>query len=295
MAKSSGRGWLHWGGATLCAAGIWFVVSRLHAELQGIDFGLLTPVVWGILGLLAFAYGLANTLLARAWWHLLHHAGIDVSFGWTFRVYGLSQLAKYVPGNFFHLAGRQALGMAQGLPAGRLAKSSLWELGLIAACGAVYGAWALPMLPLSVSVTLAALVFFVCVSGLYAGLSRWVSRDIAKAMLFQMAFLSVSGAVFSVILVCVQVDRLDASLWCVVLGCYVIAWLAGLITPGAPAGLGIREAVLLLLLGHLILPADLIVAVVLGRCITIVGDMLFFAAAVMHRHWGAPAADASPY
>lgn len=295
MTKSRVSNWLHWGGGGLCVAAIWFVFSRLQSELLGVDFERLTPIAWGVLGMLALVYGLANVLLVRAWWYLLHHTGIAVRFGWTFHVYGLSQLAKYVPGNIFHLAGRQALGMAHGLPARHLAKSAMWELGLIAACGAMYAAWSLPMPPISASVPVAGLVFFICVLGLYVGLNRWVSRAIAMAMLFQIAFLFVSGAVFAVILNCIRSTPLNACLWLVVLGCYVIAWLAGLLTPGAPAGVGIREAVLLLLLGHLIPPADLILTVVLGRCTTILGDLLFFFAAVMHRHRSATATEASPF
>jgi hypothetical protein len=34
----------------------------------------------------------------------------------------------------------------------------------------------------------------------------------------------------------------------IVMGSYVIAWLAGFVTPGAPAGIGVREAVLVILL-----------------------------------------------
>ena len=44
--------------------------------------------------------------------------------------------------------------------------------------------------------------------------------------------------------------------------------------------MGVREAVLLLLLGTWVAPADLVLAVVLGRCVTVVGDLLFFATAL---------------
>jgi uncharacterized membrane protein YbhN (UPF0104 family) len=68
------------------------------------------------------------------------------------------------------------------------------------------------------------------------------------------------------------------STFSVLCGSYVIAWLAGLITPGAPAGVGVRELVLLFLLGEQIPAADLLLAVVLGRIVTVVGDLLFFTA-----------------
>jgi uncharacterized membrane protein YbhN (UPF0104 family) len=64
-------------------------------------------------------------------------------------------------------------------------------------------------------------------------------------------------------------------------GAYVVAWLAGLVTPGAPAGIGVREIVLLLLLGSSVAEADLLLVVVLGRIVTMVGDILYFITSIM--------------
>ena len=78
-------------------------------------------------------------MLAYAWWNLLEQFGASVSKRWAAKIYGLSQLAKYVPGNIFHLAGRQAMGMSAGVGGRILAKSALWELGIILIAGAVFG------------------------------------------------------------------------------------------------------------------------------------------------------------
>ncbi len=59
-------------------------------------------------------------------------------------------------------------------------------------------------------------------------------------------------------------------------GAFVISWLVGLITPGAPAGVGVRELVLLFLLKGVVAEVDLLLAVALGRVITVIGDFLFF-------------------
>jgi hypothetical protein len=55
-----------------------------------------------------------------------------------------------------------------------------------------------------------------------------------------------------------------------------VAWLAGLLTPGAPAGVGVREIMLLFLLGTVVGRADLLLAAVLSRVITVTGDGGFF-------------------
>ena len=67
----------------------------------------------------------------------------------------------------------------------------------------------------------------------------------------------------------------------IVCGAYVIAWLAGLVTPGAPAGVGIREIVLYAILHPFINEADLLTAIVFGRIITVVGDVLFYILALL--------------
>jgi uncharacterized membrane protein YbhN (UPF0104 family) len=63
-------------------------------------------------------------------------------------------------------------------------------------------------------------------------------------------------------------------------GAFVITWLAGSVTPGAPAGIGVRELVLLFLLKGLVLESDLLLAVLLSRVVTVAGDVLFFLAAL---------------
>ena len=65
------------------------------------------------------------------------------------------------------------------------------------------------------------------------------------------------------------------------IGAYVLAWLAGLVTPGAPAGVGVRELVLLALLKGSVGQTELLLAVLLGRLVTVGGDVAFLGMALM--------------
>jgi hypothetical protein len=90
----------------------------------------------------------------------------------------------------------------------------------------------------------------------------------------------VSGAVFVVLLKLIgDCEGLRFRQWLTVIGAYVVAWLAGLVTPGAPAGVGVREMLLLLFLKGLVSEIDLLLVVLLGRLVSVVGDLLFFLAA----------------
>ena len=61
-------------------------------------------------------------------------------------------------------------------------------------------------------------------------------------------------------------------------GAFVLAWLAGMVTPGAPAGIGVRELVLMFLLKDQMPQAELVMSIALGRFVTTAGDGFFFIA-----------------
>ena len=153
---------LNWTGSILGIVGVVFVAIKLSEYRTQIDFSRFT--FGNLLALfgLAVVSAIANLLLVSAWKTLLQYFGIVVNFSWSLKTYGVSQLAKYVPGNIFHLAGRQAIGQAAGLPAWPLAKSTVWELGLLAVTGAMVGVLVLPHFVPVVSIPLAAFAF-VCV------------------------------------------------------------------------------------------------------------------------------------
>lgn len=268
--------WLHIAGGFLGLAGLFFVVRRLLAYSDQIDLCRFDAAAWVSLVLLALIYGLANILLARAWWQLLPVLGLTVRWRWALKAYGLSQLAKYIPGNIFHLAGRQALGMAAGLPTVPLAKSAFWELVLIAVSGTLFGILALPLVWGSFSMAAAAILFLAVVGGLLAIVRLTISSAVSAVLFLQIVFLAISGMIFVAVLALVQAANLPLSSAGIICGAYVVAWLAGLVTPGAPAGVGIREMVLLFLLGAQIAQADLLLAIVLGRGVTVIGDVFYF-------------------
>ena len=90
---------LHWSGSALAVAGIVFVGFRLRDYGTDIDFSRFDVAAWTVVAGLAVTYGLSNLMLAFAWRDLLKHFGTNTSHHWAVRVYGISQIAKYVPGS----------------------------------------------------------------------------------------------------------------------------------------------------------------------------------------------------
>jgi hypothetical protein len=271
---------LHWAGSGLGLLGIAFVGFRIRDYSASHDFSQITVTEWAAMLGLALLYGLASLMLALAWRNLLGGLGAKVTRQWSIKTYGVSQLAKYVPGNIFHLAGRQVMGMGAGVPAGALAKSAIWELGLIAIAGTIYGWLVLPLLAPGFPPLAGVVLLLGAMLGIAYLLRRAISSHVAAAFGWQVLFLAVSGGIFVAVTgLLAGSSELKTQTWLPLGGAYVVAWLAGLVTPGAPAGAGVRELVLLLLLRRMVAEADLLMAIFLGRIITVAGDCLFFIAA----------------
>lgn len=268
---------LHWSGSALALIGIVFVSLRLNDYSSQLDFTRFDIFAWSILTILALVYGLANIMLALAWWNLLAYFGATNTRLWAVRTYGLTQLAKYVPGNIMHLASRQAMGLADGVRGWSLAKSSIWELGLITVTGAFFIVLALPQFLPDVSTPMATVAFVGVFIMMVSGLTRYIGLPIARAVGWYTTFLIVSGMIFVGLLALLmgggEIAISQVLPFC---GAFVVAWILGLVTPGAPAGVGVRELVLMVLLRGRIDEADLLMAVLLSRVVTVAGDVLFF-------------------
>lgn len=271
---------LDWFGSGLALTGIVFVAFRIKDYYSRISFSQITPADWVSIFGLALLYGLANLLLATAWRQLLVQFGVYVTRLWSIRTYGVSQLAKYIPGNIFHLAGRQAIGMSAGVSGGVLVKTTVWELGLLAVAGALYGWMVLPLLLPGFSLLLSMILLASTALLVSYLLHQIIGPEIAVSFFMEMLFLAVSGGVFASLLdLIADGSEIQMQTGLLIGGSYIVAWLAGLLTPGAPAGVGIREMVLLLLLKGFVVETDLLMAVLIGRLITVGGDFLFFVSA----------------
>ncbi len=269
---------LHWGGSLLAVAGIAFVALRMRSYADSIDLSVYGFASYMILAACALVYGGAEFLLAKSWHFVLKFLNLHVNAVWALHTYGTSQLAKYVPGNIFHFAGRQALGMAKGLPGMPLLRSTVTELFVQLAAGAFFAFMALPGYFAWIS-PLMALFLFIIASAIACLLIRKLfGRFMVFAFLSDIGFLLISGLAFTVVL---QLslggslpDNIDRLTVC---GAFVIAWLAGFVVPGAPAGAGVRELVLLFFLKGKVPEAELLLAVIVSRAVTVAGDVIMYA------------------
>lgn len=283
-----------WMGSALTLLSLVFLARRawlLHDSLAAV----WPKGVWAGLFLGTALCASGGVALVAAWRLLLaRHGGGALPFGQAFRVYAGTQIAKYIPGNIFQYAGRHVAGWQAGIPHHALALSAVGEaLGLACvAMALVLGGLAATGQIQPVSGFAAALS---CLAGypfvqrvLRRTGRRWAKPEEAiaprclgedcGALLAHLAFFGATAGAF----------LLSASPWdggqapapgTLVAAC-ALAWLAGFATPGAPAGLGVRELVLVVALEESLGREGALGAAAIFRGTTTIGDLLLYGASL---------------
>lgn len=244
-----------------------------------------------------------------AWAMLMRDTGSEPRFGELLSIFLLTQLAKYVPGNIGQPVGRVALAAARGYPKGALAHTISIETVLATLAGLLVGLalllsdreWSTATQFLSgeriaamLAILLGLLVAIVWLmpkivekvwpgeNGVVRSLRSVRPMTLTACFLIYVANYLVIG--WGLQLVAHAVSGAALGDFAFYVGAFSLAWLAGFITPGAPAGLGVREAVLTAILGTMYSASVTITIVVLLRLTTIVGDGLMSACgALMYR------------
>jgi hypothetical protein len=268
---------LNWAGFATGIVGVVFVLFRLSGFWHQMDISSLFARSMPFLTTLILIYGAANLLMAMAWREILKHFNIHTSVKWAIQTYGIAQIGKYIPGNIFQFAGRQAIGQSAGLEAKPLAKSAVWEIGLLAFTGLLFPVLSVPLFWDQMTYSVSLLLFLLESGVAFLILNYWIGNHIGSALIYEWVFLVIAGLVFNGVLMMTTSATLGSNVSIMgIAGVYVLAWLAGMLTPGAPAGIGVREVVFLAMLHPVVRENELLKAIIIGRIVTISGDVVFY-------------------
>lgn len=303
--------WASLFGSLLATVALVFVGRRLAQHGPALVQFAESPKALLTLVLGTLGYGSSSLLLSTAWHRLVIWCGEGEFDPRTARsIFARSQLAKYVPGNIFHLAGRQVLGARHGLGHRALVASAMLEAwGLVTAALSIttVGILLTPerYLPASLGLPAGVLIagLVVCLampwllrfwprlhasvrrrSGLIQTLDRIdllrfarLDRVVALVpiVLRYLAFFSISGGLLAALTYAAKPSTSLSQL--MVVGAFAaIAWIGGYLTPGAPAGLGIREVILATALTPVVGAAEAFAVTAAFRVVTTSGDLLFW-------------------
>jgi hypothetical protein len=268
---------IHYIGNFLSLCGVVFILFLINEYFGQLNLAIFDPIDCLLIIVIIVVYASSNLLLSHAWWQLTLYEDFNIEQRKATKIFGITQISKYIPGNIFHLASRQILTMNEGASSKKVAKTMVLEHGLLAIAGIGFISLLLPLvLPNQTAFT--SYFLFMLITILIAAYIRFkFSLSVVKAYLCYLLFLLVSGLLFWAICLIVQTGQpLHLNILMGLIAAYVIAWLLGLITPGAPAGLGVREYVLLILLSEQFSEPELLLAILVGRFVTACGDTLFF-------------------
>jgi uncharacterized membrane protein YbhN (UPF0104 family) len=289
------RRMLRWFGAGIVALSLYYVGRSLLGhfdDILALEWGRRAIAVT-LAGTVVYTFSLVA--LAASWTVIAITALPDGrQLAIATRIYARSGIAKYLPGNIFHLVGRQLLGRALGVSQARLAVATATEIALSLLSVWLVAAAVFAAVPGPISRGLSLLAFVLGALAAIALVSpnlRWMvprtapvldrvvgdarGPEFGVALALNLSFFLclalIAGSVFRALtgepLPLMQVGAV-----------YLSAWLAGYIVPGASGGLGVREAALLVLMdGAAGQPAVLAFALAM-RVQSILGDLCFFAA-----------------
>lgn len=301
------RRWL-WIGLRLlvAAACIGFLavqVREVSREMSLVDWLPASAIVYACLAAPVFAA--TAWLLAFAWQLLLRALGQDAPLLALARTLFLTQPAKYLPGNVGHHVGRLALARRSlQVPVG-VCIASLMQEGALLCLAAMLSAlacvvlqpWSIPavtaggwetggpwLLAGAIGAGLAVLALVNAVRGSsrlpdIRGL-RWMldaapswPTTVRTTPLYMVASL-LNGA--GLLLLALPLLDSTAGLFLPLTAAFALSWVVGFVVPGAPGGLGVREAALVLLLEG-VLPRETVLAIALmSRLSMTLADALIF-------------------
>ena len=297
------RRYLDWAGWFLCGVSLLFVLWTLWSQRAGLEqwqpglaaLGLMLAGVVVYLGGIYLQSGNWRRLLA------VYAPGIGTPVALR-SLYARSQIGKYLPGNVVHLAARHVMGRQLGLGHGALSLAALLELaGLVVAALTIAvvaeflntnRAFSLPPGVLAALAVLAAAAFLLAPAVLVRLGDRTqrllpAPRKGSLAAMVQVYGLYVLSLLFGGLALLLLSSQFMAAMGLqvamTVIAVFGLAFLLGLVTPGAPSGLGVREAVIVLALDGMMPPAQAVLLALLFRVLTISADVLFLALAMLEQ------------
>lgn len=298
-----------WLGIAVLILSIFYYSRHAASYIDDLLFFGWGYVEWGAFfgSLILYIFGVAISCFI--WQLLLYEHNLKPGFLRLMIIFFIAQFGKYLPGNFGHHVGRVYMAKVAGIPVAAtihtMVIEALFGVGIGAAL-ALLSLWlvldvntwdkavALPPYVLIFLALVTLLLPWAAVRGLNVFLPRLANKISGGGPIVEPRF-RIALAVAGLFLVCFFIIGLVLKLHAVWLfgvarvsvlefaALFAVAWVAGYVVPGAPAGLGIREALMLMLFSPLLGPEVAVGLSVSLRVTTTLGDAFAFILGIMLR------------
>jgi len=286
-------------GLVAVVAFIGYTVKTL--TIADISHYITAPAIGGIV-VAALLYATIIPVSAWAWKNMLADIGCHHSWYELSMIMGLTQMAKYLPGNVGQHIGRAAMSMTRGIAIQPFLLTVFSEtlLALLAALvigmtGAFFSHAGLAsfasghqtiFIPALVGLLIIALLLYRPVvprllkrfapaygNSSLAGLLPHSFTLLRALAAYCLNYVMIGLGIFLMATALLPEAKHDFML---LLASFSLAWVAGFFTPGAPAGLGVREVIMLGMLSASYPESNALLIIVCFRLATILGDSLCF-------------------
>ncbi len=280
-----------------------YAVADQYHKLQPAQWNIGSYV--GLLAAVSLYLGII-VISGYAWLLLLRACGGSANAFDAVTVFALSQFAKYIPGNVAHHVGRIVLASKRDIKVPRVALSIALEAGgIVVAAFAVSLPYLLfadrrvlhilqelsrPMLSAAIVCVIIVIfiVFIICVRSavrqryfkLYLYVKRVAVPFFACLLMYVLCFFMMGLAADIVVQNLIGAKESHIVL---LTAAFALAWAAGFITIGAPAGLGVREVVLLKMLSPTYGISFAVITAAVLRLVSMIADGAAFVGAFVIR------------
>lgn len=267
--------WLILGGV------LFFLITTVRQHWQAVSQQSLAEIHWGYVALALGVSAIAHGWLGLVWGLILRQLQQPVPLAWATCTYLTTNLAKYLPGNVWHLYGRVKATMAEQGVSGAIATLSVvLESLLIAAAALLIAIVSFPQTHQILQWFALGGVLLVVhprvLNPVIRLASRWKKTPEAPQTLTMYPFLPFSAEIVYIalrtlgfLLTLVAFDELTLTQLPQLVSAFAFAWLLGFILPGAPGGVGVFEGTLVALL-----QGDFLVAIALYRLVSTLAEVL---------------------
>jgi len=292
-------------GRILMLASLVFIVVRI---LQyNIDITVLASpgVVIGLI-LAALVFGISIFLTAFNFrWLVKVLSGVHANKKLVVGIYCITNLYKYIPGNVMHFIGRNRLAIeTENLSHAKVAFATVTDnvFLFIAAilisiiCSFDYFLSFFRQASIShtivIIIVVVVVIVFICLVVFRKRIEKWYRdyinslkgfrfSDIARHLGICVLRLLVLAATYVATLALLG-QYITPEMAPRILGLFVLSWVIGFAVPGAPGGLGIREAILLMFMSDTLSESLLITSTIIHRVVCVLGDILAYVISLIY-------------
>jgi len=244
---------------------------------------------------------LSTVIMALVWGNWISFfSGTKVNNSNVITIYGKSSIGKYLPGNVMHYVERNLFAAEYGLSQDKIAFSSVMEIIGQVISAALISVLLLPQsfrqkvlevlgdnsktllliggLGIAVSAVIVLILAFkkIKIKNLLSG---YKAGTFAKTLVVNLSgsivYLILNGCGMLALWGYCSASLPDIESIRLIVSSYAAAWVCGFVIPGAPGGIGIREAVLSILLDDMT-GGVLMFLIVVHRLITVIGDFAIY-------------------